>query len=125
MTALSNYLSSNSREWTQKALEEEQKKRDEERRKRDEEREKKKQQQQQQQSLKQSEVGNVSTPASNAGGRGTPSSQQATVPVRLKKNFASPVRTMSYTNLYTDEILRAFEYLQQELMLSFVSLDTS
>ena len=95
-------LSFTSREWTQKALEEEQKKRDEERRKRDEEREKKKQQQQQQQSLKQSEVGNVSTPASNSGGRGTPS-QQATVPVRLKKNFASPVRTTSSIFLLTDE----------------------
>ena len=77
------------REWTQKALEEEQKKREEERRKRDEEREKKKQQQQQQQILKQSEVGNISAAANNGAARATP--QQPAVPLRLKKNFASPV----------------------------------
>jgi len=81
------------REWTQKALEEEQKKREEERRKRDEEREKKKNMQLQQ-NLKMSDVGNVSM--ANAGGSNNntgarSNSQQPVVPVRLKKNFASPV----------------------------------
>lgn len=107
------------REWTQKALEEEQKKREEERRKRDEEREKKKQQQQQlHQNLKTSDVGNANatsvdagSPGSGANGGGTRTGgQQATLPVRLKKNFASPVSSLNF--FFCDKIINvSFLYI--------------
>lgn len=95
------------REWTQKALEEEQKKREEERRKREEEREKKKQQQQQQQhNMKQADVGNGNATSgignkNHNGAAATSHVQQTVVPVRLKKNFASPVKfSIMYLKIY-------------------------